>query len=383
MIDENFLIHTLRDLVQINSVNPDLSSDGPGEEEIGLYIDGVLRSLNIRSEVVQLAPKRVNVIGILKGTGNGKSLMLNAHTDTVGIEGMEAPFSAAIKDGKLYGRGAYDMKASIAAMLAATKALRDNSIALDGDLMVTFVADEEYESIGIQDLVKNYKTDAAIVMEPTDLDVCIGHRGFGIFEITTNGKVAHGGRHQEGIDANMKMGAVLTELEKHSRKLPDEKSHPLFGQASMHVPVIRGGESLFIYSGKCSIQVERRTLPGETQQEILKDFQTIIDERAAEDKDFSAQVKPLIWRDPYEISRDTPIVQTVMQCASDVIGNKPSYIGHTWWEDSAIIGKNGTDTVIFGPLGGGIHQKIEWVDIKSVVDLSKILVQTAILYCKR
>ncbi len=381
MIDKNFTSNTLADLVKINSVNPDLSKDGAGEEEIALYIDGILKSIDVESHVSVLKPGRVNVTGTLKGTGGGTSLMINAHTDTVGVEHMDEPFSARIENGKLYGRGSYDMKGSIAAMLAMAKAIRENKIEHTGDIVLTFVADEEYESIGTQEVIKQYKTDAAIVTEPTDLDVCVAHRGFGIYEIKTKGKIAHGGRHQEGIDANTKMGTLLVELEKLADRLPDEKHHALCGQASMHVPLIKGGQSLFIYSGECTINAERRTLPGEREVEVLQDLQNIIDMLSERDKDFNAEIKPLIWRAPYEVSRDAAIVKKLSQCAAKVLGCQPAYIGHTWWEDSAIIGKTGTDTVIIGPKGGGIHQEVEWVEIQSVIDLATILLKTADDYC--
>lgn len=382
MIDQNFITQTLTDLVRINSVNPDLDHEGAGEEEIGLYIDRVLKSLQIKSDITLLAPKRVNVVGTLKGSGRGKTLMLNAHMDTIGVANMVEPFSARIEDGKLYGRGAYDMKGSIAAMIGAAKAIKDNDIDVKGDVVFTFVADEEYESIGAQELIKHYKADAAIVAEPTDLDICIGHRGFGIFEITTQGKIAHGGRHQEGIDANIKMGLLLAEFDKLSKKLPDEKTHPLCGQASLHIPIIHGGQSLFIYSGECSIKVERRTLPGETEHGVLDELRKLIDNISKQDKDFRARIQPFIWRDPYEISKDAPIVRSLTNAAADVLGSKPSYIGHSWWEDSAILGKAGINTVIIGPKGGGIHQEVEWVEIQSVVELSKILLDTVRDYCR-
>lgn len=381
MIDTNFIVKTLTELVKINSVNPGLSKDGPGEEEIGVYIDQILKSMDIESELSLLAPNRVNVTGILKGSGGGKSLMINAHMDTVGVEKMNEPFSGRIENGQLYGRGAYDMKGSIAAMLGMANAIRKNRLKYKGDIVLTFVADEEYESIGTQEIVKYYQTDAAIVTEPTGLDVCIGHRGFGIYEITTRGKTAHGGRHQEGIDANVKMGLMLAEIDKLAKRLPQEKNHPLCGQASMHVPLVRGGKSLFIYSNECTATIERRTLPGEREVDVLQDLQNIIDELSEQDAHFDAVMKPLIWRAPYEVSREALIVETVRKCASSVLGSQPRFIGHTWWEDSAIIGKNGIDTVIIGPKGGGIHQEVEWVDIQSVVDLASILLHTGQAFC--
>lgn len=381
MIDETFLVSTLTDIVQINSVNPELDPQGPGEEELGNYISNLLDSLHIQSAIKQVGANRVNVIGTLEGNGSGKSLMFNAHMDTVGTVGMENPFSAVSENGRLYGRGSYDMKGSIAAILTMAKAIKEQNIELAGDIILAFVADEEFESVGTQHLLRDYKTNAAIVAEPTNLDICLAHRGFGVYEISTAGKAAHGGNEQEGIDANIKMGLLLAELDKYSKKILKKRKHFLLGQPSLHVPVIHGGQSLFIYSKECTIKLERRTLPGETQGNITRELEGLIHNLSSWDKNFKASIQPLIWREAYEISNRAPIVQTLFQSTINVIGHQPAYIAHPWWEDSGLIGNSGIETVIMGPKGDGIHQQIEWVDIKSVVDLSNIFLQTAISYC--
>ena len=381
MIDKSFSSETLKKLVQINSVNPDLESGGGGEQEVGEYIIGLLNDMGIEAELDQLAPGRVNVTGIIRGKGDGPSLMLNAHMDTVGITGMEYPFSAKIENGKLYGRGAYDMKGSIAAILAAAKKIREENIELNGDVLLSFVADEEYESIGAQDVIKKHKPDAAVVTEPTDLDVCLAHRGFGIYKITTEGKTAHGGQHRVGVDANRKMGLFLAELDKLADELPEKRKHPLCGEASMHVPLINGGRSLFIYSNECTINVERRTLPGETKGSVSGELELIIDKLQKSDPDFRASLETEMWRSPYEVAESAPIVEKTFAAASEVIGKNPRYIGHTWWEDSAIFGEAGIESVILGPKGGGIHEDVEWVELDAVAELGEILVRTAQRFC--
>lgn len=380
-IDRDFLVKTLGDLVRINSINPGLVPDGPGEVKIGHYVAGTLRKCGAEPQIVELEPERLNVVAVLQGNGGGRSLMLNAHMDTVGIEGMTDPFSAEIRDGKLFGRGAQDMKGSIAAMLSAVRALTKGDIQLKGDLIFAAVADEEHRSIGTEALVKQHKSDAAIVTEPTDLNVCLAHRGFCIFEVETKGRAAHGSRYGEGIDANMHMGRILAELEKLSRNLLDREKHPLLGPPSLHVPLIKGGTELFIYSDGCKTSVERRTLPGETLEQLLDEIETIISRLSDEDETFNAQLKTVIHRNAYEISPDADIVKTVTETVSRVLGRTPEYIGHQWWEDSALIAEAGTQTVIIGPGGEGLHSSEEWVDIQSVVDLAKILTQTAIRYC--
>lgn len=381
MPDDLYLTKTLQKLVQINSVNPSLEPDGAGEKEIGLFIAGEMKRMGIKTEIDEPEPGRVNVIGTRLGSGGGKSLMLNAHTDTVGVEGMQDPFSGIIKDGKLYGRGSYDMKGSIAAILAVAKELSESEKHLSGDVVFSFVADEEYESLGAAHLAKKCRVDAAIVAEPTSLDICLAHRGFGVFKIVTEGKIAHGGRHRQGVDANTKMGLLLAELDRYSRQLTEQKKHPLCGEASMHIPLIEGGNSLFIYSDRCTIYAERRTLPGETKESVLEDLKKIIENLEAKDPDFKASISCEIWRNPYEISSDKSIVRHLTNTSKEILGKQPGYIGHTWWEDSAIFGHAGIETVIIGPNGGGIHEAVEWVELDSVKKLSEILYQTTIAYC--
>jgi len=267
-----YITQTLQKLVQINSVNPSLEAGGGGEEEIGRFISAELSSLGIQHEIEPIADKRVNVTATIPGSGSGKSLILNAHMDTVGTSGMDAPFSGDIKNGKLYGRGSYDMKASIAAILCTAKTLIEEGQKPNGDLILSFVADEEFESIGAKRFVEKYRADAAIVTEPTDLQICLAHRGFGVFKITTQGKTAHGGEHRLGVDANTSMALLLAELHKYGKRLPEEINHPLCGEASMHVPLIEGGNSLFIYSNRCTAHLERRTLPGETEQSVMNEL---------------------------------------------------------------------------------------------------------------
>ncbi len=377
-----YITQTLQKLVQINSVNPSLVAGGGGEEDIGQFISEELATLGIQHEVDAIDDKRVNVTGIIPGTGNGKSLVLNAHMDTVGTAGMEAPFSGTVKNGKLYGRGSYDMKASIAAILCAAKMMIRKGQQLSGDLILSFVADEEFESIGAKRFVEKYSADAAVVTEPTDLNICLAHRGFGVFKITTHGKTAHGGKHRVGIDANSNMALLLAEFHRYGKKLQEEMTHPLCGEASMHIPLIEGGNSLFIYSGRCTAHLERRTLPGETEESVLDELNRMLQKLEDTEPGFNATIEPVIWRDPYEIRRERPIVKHIEAAANRILGKPSDIIGHTWWEDSAIFGKAGIDTVIIGPKGGGIHEAEEWVELRSVSELSEILYQCAVEFCR-
>src|SRR5258707_3031009 len=237
-IDRKYTLETLARLVQINSINPTLAPGAPGEKEIATFIAESLRVCGLTVETLEPAPGRTSVLGRLSGTEGGRSLMLNAHCDTVGVSGMPEPFSGETRDGKLYGRGAYDMKGSLAACMDAARILASRPGQLRGDVLVAAVADEEYGSIGTADLCGKVKVDGAIVTEPTALDVCLAHKGYLWIEVEIAGRAAHGSRFQLGLDANMKMGAFLCELAKLERELRARPAHPLVGPPSLHAAIL-------------------------------------------------------------------------------------------------------------------------------------------------
>lgn len=380
-IDRNYVIQTLSDLVRINSVNPSLSPDGKGEAEIGAYVADTLNALGLTVTTQEIEPGRVNVIGVLKGSGQGPSLLLNAHTDTVNVEGMSIdPFGAEIKDGRLYGRGAQDMKGSLAAMIGAAKALVDSGASLAGDVLITAVADEEYASIGTEALLTQFKTDAAIVTEPTDLTLCRAHRGFIWYNVETFGRAAHGSRYQEGIDANIRMGRFLAQLDKLEQELRRRPPHPLTGPPSLHAARLQGGTEISVYAAHCLLQIERRTIPGDTEAQNTAELQAIIDQLAKEDPSFKASVEVILQRPPFEIAANARIVQSLEQAAARQSGRNLPHTGQSFWTDAALFAAAGIETVLIGPTGYGLHSAEEWVDIQSVVDLSNILAETAIEY---
>lgn len=381
-INRDYVIQTLADMVRINSVNPSLSAGGKGEAEIGAYVAEALGALGLEVTTYELGPNRANVVGILPGRGGGRSLLLNAHMDTVGVEGMVDPFGAAIQDGRLYGRGAQDMKGSLAAMMAAAKALIDAGLALAGDLLITAVADEEYASIGMEHLVKTVTADAAIVTEPTDLTLCLAHRGFIWYEVEALGRAAHGSRYAEGIDANMRMGRFLAHLDLLEKELRQRTPHPLAGPPSLHAALLHGGTEVSMYAAHSRLTLERRTIPGEEQDQATAELQAIIDHLAAEDPTFRATVRPTFRRDPFEISAQAPIAQSVERAMVKRLGREPAHSGQTFWTDAALLAEVGVDTVLLGPIGQGLHSAEEWVDVQSVIDLAAILAETAEDFCQ-
>ena len=276
-IDRKYTLDTLARLVQINSINPTLAPGAPGEKEIAAFIAESLRACGLTVEILEPAPGRTSVLGRLAGAGGGRSLMLNAHCDTVDVAGMAEPFSGAIRDGKLYGRGAYDMKGSLAACMAAAKALKDSGTRLRGDVLVAAVADEEYGSLGTSDLLTHIKVDGAIVTEPTALEVCLAHKGYLWIEVEVAGRAAHGSKFEFGIDANMKMGHFLAKLSELERDLRSRPPHPLVGPPSLHAAMLSGGTGLSTYAPSSTVQIERRTVPGETEAQAIAEIQAIVD----------------------------------------------------------------------------------------------------------
>jgi acetylornithine deacetylase len=382
-IDEPYLTKLTREMIHINSVNPSLTPDGKGEAELGAYVAEKLKELGLEVTVSEVAPGRVNTVGVLKGSGGGKSLLLNAHLDTVGVESMTIdPFGGELKDGRMYGRGSQDMKGSLAAMITAAKAIVEAGIRLHGDLLITAVADEEHSSIGMEALVKAFKADAAIVTEPTDMHICRAHRGFIWFEVETFGRAAHGSRYTEGIDANMRMGRFLAKLEKLEQELLQRTPHELAGPPSLHAALIQGGTEISKYAERCKLTIERRIIPGETVEGTRAELQEIIDRLLEQDSTFKATVKATFWREPFEVREDAEIVQIMDKVLDARLGHHPKHTGQTFWTDAALIADAGAETVLLGPVGYGLHSAEEWVEMKSVVDLAYVLAETAIEYCK-
>ncbi len=346
----------------------------------------MLEALDMEVETVEPEPRRPSVIGRRRGAGGGRSLMLNGHLDTVGVEGMERPFEPRVEDGRLHGRGAYDMKGSLAACLAAVKALADAEIALAGDLVVAAVADEEVASIGTSAVIERARTDGAIVTEPTELAVCLAHKGFAWIEIEVEGRAAHGSRPDLGVDANLAMGRVLAEMAGLERELAGRPAHPRVGRPSLHVGTLAGGTGWSTYAARTVAGIERRTIPGETAEGALAEIERRLarlrgDAAPGGDAPLRVAARIALAREPFEADPAGPLAAALGRAAAETLGREPERIAVAYWMDAALLGAAGIETAVFGPAGAGAHEIEEWVDLESVERTAETLARAAIGYC--
>jgi acetylornithine deacetylase len=362
---DNSLVGLLSRLVSIDSVNPDLVPGARGEREVADFVAGWLREAGLEVSVEDSGrPGRPNVVGVARGSGGGRSLMLNAHMDTVGVAGMEAPFTPEVRGGRLHGRGAVDTKSALAAFMLC--AARARGAGLRGDVVLAAVVDEEYASAGTETLARRRKADAALVGEPTGLEIVTAHKGFAWFEIETLGNAAHGSRPDIGQDAIAKMGKVLTAIDEMALRLSRAKPHRLLGPGSVHASLVQGGQELSSYPAACRLSLERRTIPGETADGVAAELQAILDRLSAEDPRFHAVLRPLLSRGHLEVRWDEPIVAVLKEQVTRVTGGQPTLAGMPVWTDAALLADAGIPSVIFGPRGEGLHGRVEWVDLASV-----------------
>ncbi len=369
----------LRQLVAINSINPDLVVGGAGELAIARFIAAWLGRAGLEVEMDEPQSGRPNVIGIVRGSGGGRSLMLNAHMDTVGVAGMEHPHESSIVGNRLYGRGAYDMKSGLAAIMIA--AANVQKLSLRGDVILTAVADEEFASIGTSAVLRHWHADAAIVTEPTELNLCIAHKGFAWLDIETTGIAAHGSLPEVGVDAIAKMGKVLVGLEKLDHSLRAHPTHPLLRSGSLHASLITGGQELSSYPERCMLKVERRTIPGETPASVEAEIRAFFTEIAETDPHFNASLHTTLSRDPFEVAEDELIVQLVRHNATTTLHREPGIGSAAAWMDAALLSSAGIPTVVFGPGGAGAHAVIEWADLDQLAQCSQILLDTIKEFC--
>ena len=361
-----------RALIHIDSRNPTLAPDSPGEGDCARTLAAILDDWGFAVQVVDAAPGRPNVVARI-GPHNAPALMLNGHLDVVGVAGMvHQPFSADLRGGRIYGRGSADMKGGLAAMCAA--AATSTSRNLDRQVIITAVVDEEYESLGMRALLAaGVRAEQAIITEPTRLAICPAHRGFAWFDVELKGKAAHGSRYDVGIDAITHAGLLLVELDRLEDTRQAGPTHPLLGRGSLHASKIEGGVGMSTYPERCSLAIERRTIPGESVEKATREITDACARVKSDRPEFDARVTLSTAQLPSDVPVDAPVVRRLVG-AVEREGIPVRIEGLSAWTDAALLNEAGIPTVCFGP--GDIalaHAAEEFVPLDDIERATRVL----------
>lgn len=367
-------------LVRVDSRNPALVADGPGEHDAATLLAAVLRAWGFRVEIQDVRPGRPNVLARI-GPPGARVLMFNGHLDVVSTEGMtHSPFGAEIRDGRLYGRGAADMKGGLAAMCAAGVRAHDAG-SLTAELLIAAVADEEHESLGTRAMLDaGVRADAAVVTEPTRLAICPAHRGFAWIRVIVRGRAAHGSRYDLGIDAIRHTGLLLAELDALERDVLPGRTHALLGRGSLHASFIEGGTGLSTYPDHCALTLERRLLPGERAEDAVAEVEAACGRVRSAAPGFTAKVSLLFTAGASDVSADAPVVRALRRALDEA--NEPVAVqGMSAWTDAALLNDAGIPAICFGPGDIGLaHAAEEWVDVLEIERATRVLARLAALW---
>ncbi|MGO8874161.1 MAG: M20/M25/M40 family metallo-hydrolase [Acidimicrobiales bacterium] len=379
-MDETALGGLLAALVSIDSVNPDLVPGAAGEGRLADFVGAWLAEAGVDVSYQEVAPGRKNVIGRVAGRGGGRSLMMNAHLDTVGLASMVDGLQPVVRDGRLYGRGAQDMKSGLVAAMAVARAAVE--MELGGDLVLAAVVDEEGDSKGSQALLEEWSADAAIVLEPTGHLIAPVHKGFVWADIEATGVAAHGSDPVTGVDAIVAMGHVLVEIERLGHDLQRRAAVAAVGTGSLHASLIEGGREPSTYPESCRLLVERRTVPGETLAEVTGELEAAVAaaRAGAEGARWSAEVSVRLAHAPLATPVEAAVVQALRSACTGVLGS--AEIGAVaFWTDAALLSEAGIPSVVFGVKGGGLHSAREWVELASLRSVTDVLAEMVRQWC--
>ena len=337
-----------RALVRIDSRNPTLVAGGPGERASAVFLHDVLHAWGFHTDLQDAAIGRPNLVARIGSPRGGRSLMFNGHLDVVGTEGMvHAPFAGDERDGRLYGRGSADMKSGIAVMCAA--AWRAARAGTRGEIIIAAVADEEYESLGTRAvLARGIRADGAIVAEPTGLAIMPAHRGFVWIEVEIAGRAAHGSLWDIGVDAIRHAGLLLAELDRGDAEVLPLTSHATLGRGSLHASFIEGGIGMSTYPDRCVLKLERRTIPGESADDVVAEVERACAVVRARRPSFAADVRVLLAQRPSDVAADAPLVRELAH-ALEGKGESVRIEGMSAWTDAALLNDAGIPAVCFGP----------------------------------
>jgi acetylornithine deacetylase len=368
------------ELIAVDSVNPSLVPGAPGETEAATAVAAWAAAQGLRAEVVADTPGRPSVLVRGGAAAGGPVLMLCGHLDTVGHEGMRDPLVPRIEAGRMHGRGAYDMKGGLAAALVACR--EADRAGIRGEVVVAAVADEEHGSSGAQDVLRHVHPDAAVVTEPTELAIVTAHKGFVWVEIEVLGRAAHGSRPHLGVDAIRKMGPVVVAVGAWDDRLQQRSPHPLVGVPTVHASLIAGGSEVSIIPDRCLLTVERRTTPGETEQDVQREVDELLQTCREADPELRVTGRTTMSRDPFETPPEAAVLSALTEAAGAAFVSPPRHEGASYWADSALLQAAGIPTVLFGPRGEGAHADTEWVDLTSLDTCVGVLARTAARFCR-
>lgn len=360
-------------LVAIDSRNPGLVPNAPGEREVAAFLAGVLEGWGFAVSLSEVEPGRANVLARIGPTGVSP-LVFNGHLDVVGTDGMtHAPFTPEERDGNLFGRGSTDMKGGVAAMcVAAARAAITGS--LKREVIIAAVCDEEFASIGTKALLDDgLRATGAIITEPTRMAVVPAHKGFAWLTVTVHGRAAHGSRYDVGIDANRLAARFLMALDAFEQQVLTTRTHPLLGRASVHAPIVGGGTGWSTYAEQCVVKLERRTLPGENALQVRDEVQALLDALHDADPQFRATCELGGAQPPLETATDHELVTSLVRACRDH-GLPGTIDGLSCWTDAALFAEAGIPAVCFGP--GDIaraHSATEWVEVEQLDAAANVL----------
>jgi acetylornithine deacetylase len=377
---ESELVTLLRRLIEIDSSNPDLGSSGRGEAAVADFITDWLAPRGCEIQRFEATPGRPSVVATWRGTGGGRSLMLNGHIDTVSLDSYDGDgLAPVVRDGAMFGRGSYDMKSGIAAMMVAASAAAERPHR--GDIVLALVADEEFESAGTIEILRSVSADGAIVVEPSNGEVTLAHRGLVWLDVVITGFAAHGSRPDLGRDAIVQAGRFLSRLGDLGLDLAARPPHPFLGAANVHASLVRGGVEMSSYPAECTVGIEWRTLPGQDADTVVAEIDALLVAVSAEHPGFTYRIVPGLSEPPFEADRSSAVVQTVLATVKEVTGTAPVLRGEPFWTDCALLAAAGIPAVLFGVTGGGAHAASEWVDLASVETVARVLERTIDDFC--
>jgi acetylornithine deacetylase len=369
-------------LVAFDSRNPSLVPGAPGEHQVAFFLADLLSSWGFGVEIQEVVTGRFNVIARAgRSEPDSRSLMLNGHLDVVGVDGMtHLPFAPHVSGGKLFGRGSCDMKGGIAAMCVAARQAVELGVA--GEIIITLVIDEEYESLGTRHMIASgVRADAVIITEPTRLALCPAHRGFVWARIDVHGRAAHGSRYDLGVDAITHAASIVAELDRVQRETFQQKSHPLLGRGSLHASLISGGTGLSTYPDYCKLEMERRTLPGETERTFMDEISAATATVRETHSDLNVDVSITTSQAASDVSPDAPIMIAMLEAVDRE--DLPSRVeGLSAWTDAALFNEAGMPAICFGP--GDIalaHSATEYVPLDELDAATRVLTRFTHSWC--